>query len=1037
MLQPKGKFNVEVFKNPTKEYRGAPFWGWNGKLDKQILAEQIDVLKEMGFGGFHIHSRIGLATEYLGEEFMDCVKFCNEYAKSKDMLCWLYDEDKWPSGYGGGMVTENPEFAARYLLFSPNYLEGHYDCGHPMRCRLTDSGEAVLRAKYHVQLENGKLVSYRRLDTEKESEPDMHEVNSGEVWYAYEVIGDKLPWFNNQAYVDVLNPKAIQYFVEKVYEKYKQVLGEDFSKNVPAIFTDEPQYINVQLLPEGSAKCDAGISYTSNMDEEFKDRKGYSILDKLPEIFWNRADGQMSRVRYDYFDFITERFAESYAGVLGKWCEENNIMLTGHMMYEGSLAHDAMRCYPHFQLPGIDMLGHFYEYNTAKQPVSVVHQEGKPGIMSELYGVTNWDLDFRGHKVKGDWQAAAGVTVRVPHLAWMSMGGESKRDYPAPIDAHSPWYRQYKVVEDHFARLNTVLRRGKADIRVGVIHPNQSYWMLMGPTKDNAVKKKAMDMEFNELTQWLMFNFIDFDFIFEGLIPKQKIWVEDGKLHVGDMAYETVIVPRLVTMKRITLELLCQFREQGGKVIMIGEPPAYIDAEPSQDARVLGDAVCTGFDQYRILEELEENRLVDVKTTNGIRPSCLICQMRQDDDCKWLFVAHGKEEIRNEASNFIIYGETVLEFSVKDTWQVELFDTMTGEISQIYPEYKEGKTFFQFPCCEQDSFLFRLTEGRSQEEESSDEGCEDKKTVSSMFLKEPCTYTLEEPNCLLMDTAWWRLDGEPWQEPEEMLKLDNQIRRKCGYRLRTDAFPQPWLSQGKNDKEHMVKLRFIVDSDIFLPNVEFAFEGDEDVKIFWNGKEVFWKNSEEWFIDRAIHRITLGQLAAGQNELVMKVPFGVNTNLEWCYLLGEFGVQVSGARCKIVQKPDRVSFGDYSRQGFSFYGGNFVYELEIFTEAGKAQIEIPHYSAAALGVSLDGGEEKVLFMSPYVLNLGEVSQGKHSLKIRSFGNRINQFGQLHNCNAAERYFGPRTWRTEGAKWCYEYNLRKCGVLAAPILKILQ
>ena len=52
MLQPKGKFDVAVFKDPTKEYRGGPFWGWNGKLDKQILAEQIDMLKEMGFGGF-------------------------------------------------------------------------------------------------------------------------------------------------------------------------------------------------------------------------------------------------------------------------------------------------------------------------------------------------------------------------------------------------------------------------------------------------------------------------------------------------------------------------------------------------------------------------------------------------------------------------------------------------------------------------------------------------------------------------------------------------------------------------------------------------------------------------------------------------------------------------------------------------------------------------------------------------------------------------------------------------------------------------
>ncbi len=65
-------------------------------------------------------------------------------------------------------------------------------------------------------------------------------------------------------------------------------------------------------------------------------------------------------------------------------------------------------------------------------------------MLSELYGVTDWSYDFRGHKLQGDWQAAMGVTVRVHHLTWVSMEGEAKRDYPASIGYQSPWYKEYR-----------------------------------------------------------------------------------------------------------------------------------------------------------------------------------------------------------------------------------------------------------------------------------------------------------------------------------------------------------------------------------------------------------------------------------------------------------------------------------------------------------------------------------------------------------------------------------------------------------------
>jgi len=133
-------------------------------------------------------------------------------------------------------------------------------------------------------------------------------------------------------------------------------------------------------------------------------------------------------------------------------------MLTGHMMSEQSLESqtsalgEAMRSYRSFQLPGIDMLCDYREYTTAKQAQSASNQYGRPGVISELYGVTNWDFDFRGHKLSGDWQAALGVTTRVHHLNWVSMEGEAKRDYPAAIGYQSPWYKEYPMIEDHFGR---------------------------------------------------------------------------------------------------------------------------------------------------------------------------------------------------------------------------------------------------------------------------------------------------------------------------------------------------------------------------------------------------------------------------------------------------------------------------------------------------------------------------------------------------------------------------------------------------------
>lgn len=113
------------------------------------------------------------------------------------------------------------------------------------------------------------------------------------------------------------------------------------------------------------------------------------------------------------------------------------------------------------------------------------------------------------------------MTVRVHHLTWTSMAGEAKRDYPASIGYQSPWYKEYPLIENYFSRLNTVLGRGKAVVKIGVIHPIESYWLYWGNKEQTQGLGDEMDERFKKLTEWLLFGLIDFDFISESLWESQ------------------------------------------------------------------------------------------------------------------------------------------------------------------------------------------------------------------------------------------------------------------------------------------------------------------------------------------------------------------------------------------------------------------------------------------------------------------------------------------------------------------------------------
>ena len=474
----------------------------------------------------------------------------------------------------------------------------------------------------------------------------------GTKWYVYMESPEGCPWYNNQTYVDTMSKKAIQKFIETTHEKYKGAIGDEFGKAVPAIFTDEPQMTHKSVLNYAADADDIFIPWTTDFNDTFKEAYGEGLVEHLPELIWDLPKGMISVSRYHYHDHLGERFAGAFADTLGDWCKENGLMLTGHMMYEPTLksqttaVSEAMRSYRSFDFPGIDMLCNFYEYTTAKQAQSATHQAGNAGILSELYGVTNWDFDFRGHKLQGDWQAALGVTVRVQHLSWVSMAGEAKRDYPATLNYQVPWYKEYKIIEDHFSRVHTAMTQGDPDVKIGVVHPIESYWLHWGPEENTALIREEKDKKFEDITEWLLFGQNDFDFICESLLPDQR--VENDPMAVGKMKYSVILVPGMETIRSTTIDFLTAYANAGGKVIVVGEYPSYVDAKVSDKLEELKKiSVQIPYEKVAVYEAMLPYKNISIRDINGMIADNLIYQMRKDGENKWLFIVNGND--RNNA----------------------------------------------------------------------------------------------------------------------------------------------------------------------------------------------------------------------------------------------------------------------------------------------------------------------------------------------------------------------------------------------------
>ena len=514
-----------------RKYQSIPFWAWNEEMEESRLLEQIDWMNENGMGGFFMHARSGLTTEYLGEQWFKCIESCAKKAQELGMEAYAYDENGWPSGFVGGKLLEDIENHDRYLT----YEVGAYD----------------KNALVSYQI-NGETLTRVTLKTKVLTEEYLN------VYEHY-----------STSTADILNPEVVDQFIALTHEEYRK---RD-KYGLKGFFTDEPQYFRW------------GTPYTKMLAPYFKETYGEDLLDGLGLLFVEK-EGYRS-FRYKYWKAMQSLLLKNYSQKIYDWCDKNGYKLTGHYIEETSLATQMWCCggimpfYEFEHIPGIDYLGrNLTSELAAKQVSSVASQLGKKQVLTETYACCGWDVTPQELKLIAETQYVAGVNLMCQHYVPYSDYGERKRDYPAHYFKGNPWVnKNFKEFNDYFSVLGEILAESEEIVNVGILHPIRSvYFDYKRFPETDYFGVEDIEIPFMGLIEEFSQRQIPHHYIDETILEKYGR-VEGTKLIVGQCAYEYIVLPKIYTMDKSTEKLLRAFVNAGGKVLLWDEKPCYLEGE--------------------------------------------------------------------------------------------------------------------------------------------------------------------------------------------------------------------------------------------------------------------------------------------------------------------------------------------------------------------------------------------------------------------------------------------------------------------------
>jgi len=756
----------------------------------------------------------------------------------------------------------------------------------------------------------------------------------------------------------------------------------------------------------------------------------------------------------------------SFAGQIGDWCEKRGIAFTGHFNAEDSLnsqLHNigaAMPHYEHMQIPGIDHLRRrITDPLLCKQASSVAHQFGGRRVLSEMFGCSGWNVNFEELKWIAEWQFVQGIDLVCQHLSLYSCKGCRKRDYPPSLHYQQPWWGDYKLLNDYFARLTFMLTRGRHVADVLLIHNIESAWAGFSPEDSKEID--ALNQKLVSISEALLGSHHDFDFGDETLLAKYGR-VSGKELRVKSGRYSVVVVPPCLTLRSSTLDLLERFMKHRGNVLVVGSPPGLMDGRPSErPAEVLGRAMPTKSNGKALKKNLRKALAprIEVLNDQGQDAAGIYVQQRDVKLQQVYFLANTS---RTDAVQAAV--------RLPGSGRLERWDAETGEAEPLKTrrrgKFLEAELHFE----PMGSHLLVLHKRRRP----ANVRHRKRKTVEQIELADSWSLERDEPNALTIDYCSYRIGEGGWSKPLPVLTVQDNLRHISGAEVCEFRYS------------------FTADFAAKLPQyVHLVVEEPDLYEISMNGlpvgsAETEAENDLGWWRDISFRRldvthllkpqdrneIVLRRLIAGEAERhqAMNLPetspedrnrLRYGPEIESVYIIGEFTVRslspfAPGERRAVSTEGGfvltdnwgQVTTGDLVPQGLPFYAGSVKWEQTVvlreepLKSAKGATLSFDPPDAIIAKVHVNGKLASTRGWRPYEAEVGPLLQpGRNSIAIELTGSCRNLLGPHHHV-AGELYsVGPSSFRgikswTDDASapdnvWTDRYTFVRFG-LAGPV-----
>lgn len=1022
----------QLFQNPCSIYRPMPFWSWNDYLEPRRIRAQVRHMHAIGLGGFFMHSRQGLATPFLSDEWMEAVAAAVNEAEKLNMQAWIYDEDRYPSGPAGGLALESNfvAFAAKHLLYTDEAKPG------PV--------QGTLLGRFAYVPGETSAEAIRSLE-----KTELPQGNERCLTFYWRNAAASL-WFNGFTYLDTLDADGVRSFIKHALEPYKKRFSSHFGRRIPGVFTDEPQIYSERTGAETST-----LPWTPRFPIEFRRLCGYDLLSNLPSLV---LETDRSReVRYDFWLTVTTLFLKNWCSPVADWCDQNGLLWTGHYWeHEFPFFHRTgsfMAPLAYLHVPGVDLLGdrafigklpgdaiqhQMGNVQMIKLASSVAHQTGQGRVLSETYGGAMSDISFADQKIMGDWQYALGVNLLNQHLYHYSLRGLRKRDYPPSWGNHQPWAGEYDYLADYFGRLSYALSRGEFAADIAVLHPVTVFWVKGFGRQDIARSFEDLCKDLTE-ANW------DYDLADETLMARMA-QVKDGKLEIGMGRYSVLVLPDEAVLAPPTLALLEDFLGAGGHVIYLGSPPETVRAANENHLQSLIPSMQSAKD----FASLEQMLLETAQRTVSVEFPCLTLedQDAQQDYPRPRIYSH----TRRLGDNLLVFlanaGEAPCheaEVIVHHSGPLARLDLLTGDIQPL--SYKQIPTGLKLTLRFLEAESHLLLAGIMAAEWASGLPYE----PTSFRTEETRALTLDDwevlplsDNPLVLDWCRYRINNSDWSQPLPIWDAFTRIRTYYGLStLRNNRDVQPWRQlQDRHpitaDDEIDIELSFLaMNLDKNQSPVYLVVESGNQYAISVNRSNHICSTGS-WLDEAFIAFDITTALQEGGNTVILSTTFSELWELENSFILGSFRVTPSA-----IGAPNTANFletslglGDWTIQGYPFYAGQMEYTT-IFDWSGpvggRAILKIVGLKAPIAGVYVSGQYCGRIALPPYELVITPWLQpGENHLRIVVTNSLRNLLDPLHHVKI-DFIAGPETFSDPG-NWRNDYNLVPQGIDSVKIIQ---